>query len=187
MSSIQPTGSSVASQLQQRIGSWGSRGGNPSERLTSDLSKFFSKEQVASDVQQTIKSEFRDALSALSSSGSQVGPTQIKEALTKVLTSHGLDGESFVSGLGTPPTGNAAAQQGGQASGKRPPGGGPPPPPPSTSETSSSSETDYLQQLLELLSEDASTSTGTSATQTSQQVLPGSFINRSGGNLDAQA
>ncbi|QDV24677.1 hypothetical protein [Aureliella helgolandensis] len=187
MSSIPSINSSAASQVQQGASSRPSRGGNPGERLNSDLTSFLKQEGVSSEGQQKIKSEFSDALESLASTGTQVSSSQVKETLSKVLESNGLDGDSFVSGLGSPQAKNGGAAQAGQ--GKRPHGGGPPgggPPPQSTEATSSSSETSYLEDLLEALAESSSSSNESSTSQSQSNVFPGNYINRSGGNLDAQ-
>ncbi len=185
MSSIPSINTSSASQVQQGSDSRPARGGNPGERLNNDLTSFLKQEGVSSEGQAKIKSEFSDALESLTSTGSQVAPSQVKEALSKVLASNGLDGDTFVTGLGTPSGNKGGAVQGSQ--GQRPRGGGPPPPPSDTSSTSSSSETSYIEDLLEALTNSNTSSNESSASQSQSDVLPGTYINRSGGNLDVQA
>ena len=185
MSSIRSINTSSASQVQQGSGSRPARGGNPGERLNNDLTSFLKQEGVSSEGQAKIKSEFSVALESMSSTSSQADPSQVKEALSKVLSSNGLDGDTFVSGLGTPQGNKSDAVQGGQ--GQRPRGGGPPPPPKETTSNSSSSETSYIEDLLEALTNSTTRSNESSASQSQSNVLPGTYINRSGGNLDAQA
>ncbi|WP_404306879.1 hypothetical protein [Neorhodopirellula lusitana] len=182
MSSI----SSVQSSNTYTQSTGRSQGGTPAERLDQSLTGFLEGEGVSSEDQTKIKSEFEDAVSSLAAAGSQTSPTEIKSALSEVLTSNGLDGESFVSKLGTPGSGQAG--RGGGPRGA----GGPPPPPKSSSETSETSETTDIETLLELLetqaeSEVSSTSSAFSASSESKQTFPGLYINRDGGNLDAQA
>ncbi|QDT03987.1 hypothetical protein K227x_23730 [Rubripirellula lacrimiformis] len=200
ISSSQASSASFASQSTAQ----GQRGGgsSPGQRLDQSLTAFLSEEGVSSEDQAKIKTELSDAVAALQSSGSLVAPTQVKDALSQILTENGIDSDSFISQLGTPAA-SGSKQQGGESQSGGPggpggPGGGPrraggPPPPPEGSEsesteTTETTETSEIEAYLEWLQQQ---STGTSTSRTGSSVrpdtFPGSFLKRGGGNLDASA
>ncbi|MFG0288163.1 MAG: hypothetical protein ACF8CQ_08315 [Rhodopirellula sp. JB044] len=165
---------------------------SPAERLEQSLTSFLDEQGVSSDDQTAIKSELSDAVAELASSGSQVSPSDVKSALSDILSSRGLDGESFVSQLGTPGSGGGQGQgiEGGSGRGPRgaggPPPGGGPPPSDETSEASSTSELTDIEALIELLEEQSSES-GSVGQNSQADIFPGIHIKRGGGNLDAIA
>ncbi|QDS96017.1 hypothetical protein FF011L_48210 [Roseimaritima multifibrata] len=183
---------------QAASGSQRAGGGDPAERLEKSLTSFLTEQKVSTEDQTKIQTELKDAVAALANSTS-LTPQKVKDALSEVLTEHGIDGDSFVSQLGTPASQGSQTQSGqSSASGEGPRGGGgprraggPPPgggPPPTsddteTSETTETSAASEIDALLEWLEEQS----GTSSTSSSSRVdtFPDSFIKRGGGNLDA--
>ncbi|MCM2369865.1 hypothetical protein [Aporhodopirellula aestuarii] len=201
MNPISSTSASAQTYVTSATSRGQASGGNPAERLEQSLTSYFDEQGVSSDEQTAIKSELSDAITSLKSSASTLSPTEVKESLSEILTNHGLDGEGFVSQLGTPQSGG---DQGGQeASEGRGPGGGKgggprgaggPPPrggaraggaSEGTEESSATLESSDIDDLLEWL--DSQTSDSDTETTQSVQTFPESFIKRGGGNLDAQA
>ncbi|EMI55898.1 hypothetical protein [Rhodopirellula sallentina] len=191
MTSISSTAASSQSYATSSAGRSQARQ-SPAERLEQSLTSFLDEQGVSSDDQTAIKSELSDAVAELASSGSQVSPSDVKSALSEILSSRGLDGESFVSQLGTPGSGGGQGQgvEGGSGRGPRgaggPPPGGGPPPSDETSETSSTSELTDIEALMELLEEQSSES-GSVGQNSQADIFPGIYIKRGGGNLDATA
>lgn len=170
-------------------------GGDPGERLEKSLTSFLTEQKVSSEDQTKIQTELKDAVATLANSTS-LTPQKVKNALSEVLTEHGIDGDRFVSQLGTPGSQPQSGQTSASAEGPRggggprraggpPPGGGPPPTSDDTetSETTETSAASEIDALLEWLEEQS----GTSSTSSKAHVdtFPDSFIKRGGGNLDA--
>lgn len=199
--------SSTSAFSQTQVSSSASRaqsaGQSPANRLDESLSAFLTEKGVSTEDQTAIKSELSDAITSLVSAGTAVSPTEVKAALSEILSDRGLDGEGFVSQLGTPGSGggqgSSSREQGGQrvGGGRRGGGGGGPrgaggPPPggrpgaaDESTETTSTSETSEIDDLLAWLESQTSESESYSGSKTTTHTLPGSFIKRGGGNLDA--
>ena len=109
ISPTQRTSNAQSSQAQS--GGRPSKGG-PGGKLEKDLSNYLTEQGVSSDKQAAIKTQLKEAITELQSSGLAIDPTQVKAALSEILTENGLDGETFVSGLGTPGT-STGTQRGG--------------------------------------------------------------------------
>lgn len=140
MSSISSIGGSAFGAHVSRT----KRGEGPEEGLKRDLTDFLTAQGVSTDDQKIILSEIKTAIDSAIGSGSRPDPSQIQASVSKVLEQHGVSGSDFRSQFPPP------AHHGPRPSG----------PPPSTSSSTSSTdktqdEQDSIQQLLEVLTEQA--------------------------------